>query len=123
MNKTTLHNEQTKSIEGNEPQLHFSLYCSSDDAHHDFSVPAQMTVGDFIELALEQLAKGEGGTRIEALRANYQPVLELATPAGNRELPADKSLLEAGVHEQAVCRISGRLRKDRALFCRYSNYS
>ncbi len=123
MNKISHHEALTKHLASNEPQLRFSLYSSSDNTHHGFSVPAHMTVADFLEFALEHLAKGEGSERVQELRTNYQPVLELSAPDGDRELPADQSLLEAGVYERAICRIAARLRKDRVLFCRYTNYS
>ena len=82
-----------------------------------------MTVSDFLELALERLGQGKGAERVHKLKDNYEPVLELPSPDGGRELPADKSLLEAGVFDHAICRIVARPRKERIMFCRYSDYS
>lgn len=106
-----------------EPQLNLTLHSSSDHAHHGFCVSARMTVGDFLELALDRLAQGNGAERVRDLRNNYEPVLELPSPDGGRELPADKTLAEAGVFNHAICRIVARPLKERIMFCRYSNYS
>lgn len=104
-----------------QPQLNITLYSSSDHSHHGFCVPAEMQVGDFLELALERLAQGEGAERVRALRENYQPVLEMPSAKGGRELPDDVSLTEAGVCDHTICRIVARPRKECIMFCRYAH--
>lgn len=123
MNEIFRHKNAIKNIADNEPQLNLTLYSRSDYSHHSFCVPAQMTVGDFLELALERLAQGKGADRVQALMSDYAPVLEIPTPDGGRELPDDKTLAEAGVFDHAICRIIAKPRKERIMFCRYSNYS
>ena len=104
----------------NEPKLNLTLYSSSDHRHHGFCVPARMRVGEFLEFALERLARGKGAERVRILRENYQPVLEIPSSEGGRELPDDVILAEAGVCDHAICRIVARPRKERIMFCRYS---
>ncbi len=123
MSKIDRHGNARKFNTEKEPQLTLTLYSSSDYTHHRFSVPARTTVSDFLELALERLGRGKGAERVQELRDNYEPVLELPSPDGGLELSPDKSLFEAGVFNHAVCRIVARPRKDRIMFCRYSNYS
>ena len=100
-----------------EQTLNISLYSNSDDRHHHFCVPAQITVTAFLELALERLSQGEGAERVQALMRYYEPVLELHCTEDNRELPGDKTLIEAGLCDHAVCRIAARPRKERIMFC------
>lgn len=111
---------KVKSLFAEKPQIHLILYSNSDYSHHHFCVPADMQVADFLELALERLARGKGAERVRALKENYEPVLELPSPEGERELANDISLAEAGVTDQAICRIAARPRKERIMFCRYS---
>ncbi len=82
-----------------------------------------MTVAAFLELALEHLSQGEGAERVQTLRLYYDPVLELHCNNDGQELPGDKTLIEAGLSNHAVCRIAARPRKERIMFCSYSNYS
>ena len=101
-------------------QLTIILHSDSDNTRHRFSVPERMSVAGFLELALTRLSEEQGAARVEALRRCYDPVLELQSPEGNRELPPDLDLKEAGVGDQAVCRIAARPRKERIMFCSYS---
>ena len=121
----TFKNKKTinSAVDGEKQQLNITLYSSSDDTYHHFCVPQQMTVDAFLELALERLSQGEGAERVQALRRYYEPVLELHCREDNRELPGENPLLEAGLSDQAVCRIAARPRKERIMFCSYSNYS
>jgi hypothetical protein len=100
-------------------QLNLTLYSNSDDAYHQFRVPAQMTVAAFVELALERLSAGGGAERVRALKRYYQPVLELQERGGERELPSELSLADSGVSDAAVCRIAARPLKERLMFCSY----
>jgi len=102
-----------------EASLHLILYSNSDNAYHPFHVPAQMTVAAFLELALARLSEGDGAKRVEALKRYYLPVLELQETEGERELPSHLSLAEAGVGDEAVCRIVARPLKERIMFCSY----
>ncbi len=110
-------------VKSNERQINLTIYSSSDFTHYAFCLPARMVVRDFIELALKRLARGKGAERVQELKNNYEPVLELPTPEGGRELPSDISLFEAGVFDHAICRIVARPRKERIMFCRYTDYS
>lgn len=100
-------------------RLNLTLYSNSDDAHHDFRVPREMKVAAFLELALARLSEGGGAERVEALKRYYQPVLELHSPEGERELPPQATLAEAEVTEGAILRIAARPLKERIMFCRY----
>ena len=111
---------EAKRTDNDEPQLDIIVYSRSDNAHHRFSVSARMSVGEFLDLALTHLARGEGGERVEALRRYYDPVLELQRRDGNRELAPEQSLLEAGLQDEVVCEIAARPRKERIMFCSYS---
>lgn len=111
------------SAEGDRQQLNIIIYSSSDNTNHHFCVSPHMTVAAFLELALERLNQGEGAERVQLLRRYYEPVLELHSGGESRELPCDKGLLEAGVSDQAVCRIAARPRKERIMFCSSPSYS
>lgn len=121
MKSPSHHGKENKSAAENDGTLlNVILYSRSDNAHHRFCVPAQMSVGEFLELALRHLGQGEGAARVEALRRYYEPELELQDREGDRELPREQSLSEAGVSDQAVCQIAARPRKERIMFCSYS---
>lgn len=111
------------SLSQNESNLNLTLYSSTDHTHHTFCVPAEMRVGEFLELALEQLAHGNNEEQVRTLRENYQPVLEIPSDEGGRELPDNITLAESGLNNHAICRIVARPRKERIMFCRYANYS
>jgi hypothetical protein len=98
-------------------ELQLILHSSSDNSHHRFQVPPDMQVSEFLELALDRLAEGEGAERVAALRRYYQPVLELE--GEGQELPLHLTLAEAGVNHEAVCRIAARPLKERIMFCSY----
>lgn len=100
-------------------ELTLILFSNSDDTYHHFQVPAQMTVEAFLELALEKLSEGGAAKRVAALKRYYLPVLELQERDGEQELPSHLSLADAGVYNEAVCRIAARPLKERIMFCRY----
>lgn len=100
-------------------ELTLILFSNSDNAYHHFQVPAQMTVEAFLELALKKLSEGGAAERVAALKRYYLPVLELQEHDGERELPSHLSLVDAGVYNEAVCRIAARPLKDRIMFCSY----
>jgi len=78
-----------------------------------------MTVADFLELAMAKLGEGDGAERVEALKRYYQPVLEIQTRRGDQEVASNVTLAEAGLSNEAVCRIAARPLKERLMFCSY----
>lgn len=111
------HKERTTCDGLNE--LRLNLYSSSDNTYHPFCVSATMTVADFLELAMAKLGEGDGAERVEALKRYYQPVLEIQTRRGDQEVASNVTLAEAGLSNEAVCRIAARPLKERLMFCSY----
>jgi len=94
-----------------------TIDCHSNPGEFHFAVPGEIMIRDFLALILEKLAEGENGTRVKNMQSYYEPILELC--AGDTTLPLDSdlSLLDAGVKDKAVCKISAKPLKERIMFC------
>lgn len=111
-----------QSAHPDSPQAHISvtIQSHSDRGDYTFSVPVSMAVGAFLKLVLDKLVESGHGERINSMLECYEPVLEHCREAGPVPLLNSMTLVQAGLADRSVCRLSGRPRKEELMFCRYS---
>lgn len=89
-----------------------------------FEVEAQLPVHRFVEKVLATLGTGEKAEQVRVMQAYYEPVLELVRDGSAIALNSRATLQQAGIRDQALCRISAKPRKERMMCCsRPTDYS
>lgn len=103
-----------------EELITVSIECQSEPGTIHFEVSPQLGIGEFLLHALDKLAEHGNAERVKNMQNYYEPVLELCE--GNASLPLDSemTLIQAGVGNNAICRIAARPLKERIMFCNYS---
>ena len=81
----------------------------------------QQTVGQLLEQLLQQLAEGGNAEHMARMRECYEPVLEIVCDGKGIALDNEQSLEETGVCAGDTLQIAAQPRKEKLLFCRYSN--
>jgi len=104
-----------------EQLLSITLESQADEGQLSFAVSPQLAVGAFLKQILGKLAEEGHRERINTMLECYEPVLELCHDNGAvSALHSSMALAQAGVTDGAICRISGRPRKEKVMFCRHS---
>lgn len=104
----------------NPETIHITIACQVEPGRHPFEVSPQLTVGEFLQQVLDELARSDDGERVKTLLECYEPVLELQGVGEEAALANDLPLQQAGVTDGAICRIAGTPRKEKIMFCRHS---
>ena len=104
-----------------QAHINITLLFHSDNSQRSFSVSTELRTGEFLEQVLRELAQGENAARLEQLRNNYEPVLELLVDETTVELESTQTLAEAGISNNAICQIAARPLKEKLMFCRYAS--
>ena len=106
---------------GDNNTITITLLYHTDNSQLHFTAQPNFFVRDFLEQILNKFAQGENAARIEQLRNNYEPVLEVLINGESIELKGDQTLAEAGIGNNAVCQIAARPLKEKLMFCRYAS--
>ncbi len=112
---TTTREEQT------EHPIPLTLLCHRDNTQHQLCACHQQTVEELLEQLLQLLAKGENPEQLAQMHECYTPVLERLCEGEGIALDNALSLEEAGVCPGDTLQIAAKPRKEKLLFCRYSD--
>ncbi|HEY9148157.1 MAG TPA: hypothetical protein VIQ22_04020 [Gammaproteobacteria bacterium] len=116
MDSKTAHNRPTGSNESNDT-IQIAVDCHSCPERLYFEVEVKLPVQHFIEKVLAALSTGENAEQVSTMQTYYEPVLELISDNGAIALDSRATLHQAGVRDQALCRISAKPRKERMMCC------
>lgn len=123
MDSKKAHNRPTGSDESNGT-IQIAVDCHSCPEPLYFEVEAQLPVHRFVEKVLAALGTGENAEQIRRMQTYYEPVLELVSDGSAIALDSRATLQQAGIRDQALCRISAKPRKERMMCCsRPTDYS
>ncbi len=114
-------NTTIASKEQQPPQIALTLLCHRDNTQHQLYAYQQQTVGELLEQSLQLLAAGKSTEQMRHMSECYTPVLERVSDGNGIALDNALSLVEAGVCTGDTLQIAAKPRKEKLLFCRYSN--